>query len=123
MNSVEYLDISMTDGPDYLSTLSAFPSIVIGVEIDVPSVDYEWYWPRPVQICQWTLSGAPFHPIYLDTIKRVVNATRTVEDSSIDWEADGTGMNVTSGERVRKEDIVSVLEWTGPPVFSDSVMQ
>lgn len=89
--------------------------MIIGVEIDVDHNNYKWYWPRPVQICQWTLSGAPFHPIYLDVIKHVVNATKVIEESGIDWDL--------PSEKRRREDLVSILEWTGPPVFSDSVMQ
>lgn len=121
-NTVEYLDISPTDGPHYLSTLSAHPSVIISVEIDVNNDNYKWFWPRPVQICQWTLSGAPFHPIYMDVVKRVINSTRVIEESGVDWDLESVGEDGNERGR-RREELVSVLEWTGPPVFSDAVMQ
>lgn len=30
-------------------------------------------------ICQWTLGGGPNHPIFIDAVRRVVNATRYIE--------------------------------------------
>jgi hypothetical protein len=35
---------------------------------------------EPVGICQWTLGGGPNHPIYIDAVRRVVNATRYIEN-------------------------------------------
>ena len=78
-------------------------------------------WPRPLGICQWALSSAPHHPIMLDAVRRVVNATHVVAD----WEADRD----RKVERLRKEgkedeareweakgdvEAMSVMEWTGP---------
>lgn len=34
----------------------------------------------PKGICQWTLGGGPDHPIYIDAVRRVINATRYIED-------------------------------------------
>lgn len=90
--------------------MSTHPAIIVGIEFHTPKhKGWTWNWPRPLQICQWTLASAPHHPIYLDTIKRIINATETVREQ---W----TGV----GDR---EDIVSVMEWTGPPVYTDAVLQ
>lgn len=45
------------------------------------SLHLQW-WPRPLGICQWTLSGAPHHPIFIDVTRRVINATRYVEEQA-----------------------------------------
>lgn len=42
--------------------------------------DSAQWWPRPLGICQWTLSGAPHHPIFIDVTRRVINATRYVDE-------------------------------------------
>ena len=55
----------------------------MAVDVDVHKHPTWWTgWPRPLGICQWTLSSAPNHPIFIDAARRVVNATRVVKD----WE-------------------------------------
>lgn len=78
----EIYDISSTDGPveKWKSVVEASePSVVIAVDVDVHAkMDWGKSWPRPLGICQWTLSGAPHHPIYVDAVRRVVNATQYI---------------------------------------------
>lgn len=33
---------------------------------------YTQWWPRPLQISQWTMASARGHPVMLDTVRRVV---------------------------------------------------
>jgi alpha 1,6-mannosyltransferase len=122
-HNVEYLDISFTDGPSWRSSLSARPSVVVGVDVDVHAHP-SWIengWPRPLGICQWALSSAPHHPIMLDAVRRVVNATHVVAD----WEADrdrqverlraeGREDEAREMEEMGDVEAMSVMEWTGP---------
>lgn len=93
----------------------------------------DWWaqWPRAVGICQWTLSGSPNHPIYLDAVRRVVNTTRVVEQ----WEMDraleiarlqdekppGYEYTVVELQAQGRDHAMHVLEWTGPGLFTDAV--
>ncbi|ORX39234.1 hypothetical protein BD324DRAFT_576681 [Kockovaella imperatae] len=132
--NVENLDISNTDGPDWEASISTFPSVVVAVDVDVHKHP-TWMdgWPRPLGICQWTLSSAPYHPIFIDAARRVVNATRVIES----WETwrsheisrlESTQTPDDWQERVSKlrdmgcSNVMSVMEWTGPGLFSDSVL-
>jgi alpha 1,6-mannosyltransferase len=101
-NTVEYLDISPTDGLHWESKMSAHPAIIIGIEQDRPlsPSPADWTWQRPTQICQWTISGVPNHPIYIDIVRRIVDNTDQA-----------------------KLQPLPVIEWTGPGPFTDAVMQ
>ncbi|KAK0554811.1 hypothetical protein OC844_006123 [Tilletia horrida] len=48
------------------------PQLIVGIEADALGV-YGWenFWPRPVQIVQWTFAGARGHPITLDVLRRI----------------------------------------------------
>lgn len=37
----------------------------------MPRCFLQW-WPRPLQISQWTMASARGHPVLLDTVRRVV---------------------------------------------------
>lgn len=95
------------------------------------------WWPRPLQLTQWTLASAPGHPIFLDVVRRILLAStqaanwrsrqaervrelevagdqeaakRVREASVIKWKG-GDGL----------EEGVSVMDWTGPGVWTDAV--
>lgn len=128
------------------------PQVVVGVEVDVPDVTgWETFWPRPIQIVQWTMSGAPGHPIYLDSIRRVVESMNVVKDWDIERKAKAaellgrlTDKDATLKDRKKHlEDQelwsqlrnlltvdpfdkerggrMSLIEATGPGAFSDAV--
>ena len=132
-NHVEYLDISLTDGPDWIEHLSSQAALVVGFESDVHR-HKQWgrSIPRALGVAQWTFAAAPNHPVLLDTVRRVVEATRTVEE----WEKwriaekerierlrePGWKDKVDKLSGMQREDRVSVMQWTGPGMWSDSIM-
>ncbi|WVR08900.1 hypothetical protein IAU60_005959 [Kwoniella sp. DSM 27419] len=127
---VEYLDLHATDGPDWRKKLSTHPAVIVAVDVDVHAYQgWENSWPRPVGICQWTLSSAPGHPIFLDAVRRVVNASRVVSDWE-DWRAGEIQRLESEGRNGEAQDLqgqhrdhaMNVMEWTGPGLFTDSVM-
>ncbi|GJN87862.1 hypothetical protein Rhopal_000817-T1 [Rhodotorula paludigena] len=79
----------------------AAPSLVVGVEADVGNRhDWHNWWPRPLQISQWTMASARGHPVLLDTIRRIVESALLPDD----------------------EQPKSVMEKTGPGPFTDAVL-
>ncbi len=88
--------------------------------------------PRPSGIFQWTLSSAPYHPIFPDAVMRVVNSTRVVEE----WEAwraqeiqriteqesRGWEKEVKKLSKLGRLEAMSVMEWTGTALFTDSFL-
>ncbi|WVQ81321.1 hypothetical protein IAT38_003444 [Cryptococcus sp. DSM 104549] len=128
--SVEYLDLTATDGPTWRSALTTHPSVIVAVDVDVHAFrKWEAQWPRALGICQWTLSSAPNHPIFLDAVRRVVNASHVVQDWE-EWregelarlEQEGKKKEANELRGQGKEHAMSVMEWTGPGLFTDSVL-
>lgn len=95
----------------------------------------QWY-ARPVQIVQWTLGSTPAHPILLDTLSRIANSTQGFPTWSAERAAKVAQLR-TEGNLRAVEKLVhalpwvnpkvggykSVMEWTGPGVFTDSVFR
>lgn len=111
---------------------------------------------RPLQFVQWTLHAAPNHPIMLDVVRRILQATEVYRAHEIESEreahSDGWGWGEKSAEDKKEQtrlreahvinpwdgtsmtwkwqagnwrwgwDTLSVEEWTGPAVFTDSVV-
>nr|XP_019007986.1 uncharacterized protein I206_07154 [Kwoniella pini CBS 10737]OCF46767.1 hypothetical protein I206_07154 [Kwoniella pini CBS 10737] len=77
------------------------PSVIVGLEADVGDREdwFDW-WPRPIQIVQWTISSAPNHPIALNALLRIYHSTV----KAIEWSP------------------VGVMAWTGPGVWTDAVL-
>ncbi|KAG8749362.1 membrane-bound alpha-1,6- mannosyltransferase Initiation-specific [Ceratobasidium sp. 428] len=107
------------------------PSVIVGIEADVGirGARVDWHkariwWPRPLQIAQWTFAAAPFHPILIDTIRRVHHITAKVDASELKSETSNlTETQWVGGERLRGNSGISIMEWTGPGVFTDSVIR
>lgn len=112
------------------------PSIVVGIEADVGVRDdwHKWY-PRPLQFCQWTMAAAPNHPITLSAVLRVLHASATANEwARVRWSWI-KGLRST-GEWDKANDFfksnvlstpsdggpVGVMDWTGPGVWTDSVL-
>jgi alpha 1,6-mannosyltransferase len=107
---------------------------------------------RPLQIVQWTMAGVPGHPIYLDAIRRVVEAMQDVKEwdherktkastlldkltkdkstlrdrkkvfSNDDWYNDFKSLLNTDPFDTEHGGRMSLIEATGPGAFSDSVL-
>ncbi|KAI5476664.1 Haloacid dehalogenase-like hydrolase domain containing protein [Pseudohyphozyma bogoriensis] len=78
------------------------PSMIVGIEADVGGrEDWQQWWPRPLQLSQWTIASARGHPILIDTLRRVVELALAPPP----------------------EHPLSVMERTGPGPFTDSVLR
>lgn len=103
------------------------PALIVGVEADVGDrLDWHEWWPRPLQIAQWTLASARGHPVLIDTIRRVVLAALDQPlsaplPSSPPTSATSSSARDRDGGGGRK--MQSVMERTGPGPFTDSVLR
>ena len=130
---VEYLDISLTDGKKWRESLSTEPAVIVAIDVNVHAkANWQNGWPRPLGICQWTLSGAPYHPIFIDATRRVVNSTRVVADWDMQrkleihrlerQKPEGWEDEIKHLRGKSRSEVMNVMEWTGPGLFSDSVL-
>ncbi|KEP54380.1 rhomboid family protein [Rhizoctonia solani 123E] len=103
------------------------PSVFVGIEADVGTrSDWHKWWPRPLQMVQWTFAAAPLHPILIDTVRRVHHVTAIIEAKKAKNEtSNATDLKEhwVGGELLRNDGTVSIMEWTGPGVFTDSVIR
>ena len=89
-----------------------------------------------LQIVQWTLGSAPHHPIFLDTLLGITRSTA----AAYEWERDQHTSHqpppaVAANPVVEKPSPptltsepseggpVGIMEWTGPGVWTDSVLR
>ncbi len=104
------------------------PSVIVGIEADVGDrADWHDWWPRPLQIVQWTLASAPHHPIFVDALLMIQRQTaeglswlfeRPLEIARLQAEGD-----VEAAEKLSEATMASdpkeggplgIMEWTGP---------
>ena len=80
--------------------------LVIGIEADADRKDWaEWY-SRRVQFCQWTIQSKPGHPALRDLVATITEDTFRMKR-----------MGILKDKKMDK----SVVEFTGPAVFTDAV--
>ncbi|OLL24808.1 Initiation-specific alpha-1,6-mannosyltransferase [Neolecta irregularis DAH-3] len=77
--------------------------MVIGIESDPDLDDWEKYYVRRIQFCQWTIRAKPGHPILREVVARI-------SEEVLSRKSLGTLL-----------DVNDVLELTGPGVWTDSV--
>ncbi|KAL3418878.1 initiation-specific alpha-mannosyltransferase [Phlyctema vagabunda] len=78
--------------------------LVIGIEADPDRPDWEEWYSRRIQFCQWTIQAKPGHPVLRDIVARITNETL---------------IRKKNGTLKAKDK--SVVEFTGPAVWTDSV--
>ncbi|CAR29462.1 hypothetical protein ZYGR_0AD01440 [Zygosaccharomyces rouxii] len=119
------------------------PGLVIGIEADPDRTDWSDWFARRIQFCQWTIQSKPGHPVLRELILNITATTlysvssvkKTAEelidkthkndynvnyrdkrarDSHYDHDETKTDKNVDGSD---------IMNWTGPGIFSDMVMQ
>lgn len=112
-------------------------SVIVGVEVDVRERgDWHTWWARPMQIVQWTMASAPHHPITLSALLRIVHRTASAADWARNhWHsvqrhlhynetAEATRMmRTTALSEPSAGGPIGIMDWTGPGVWTDSVLQ
>jgi alpha 1,6-mannosyltransferase len=81
--------------------------LIVGIEADPTREDWNLWYSRRVQFCQWVMRAKAGHPVLRETVARITESTlrRKREDNLM---AD----NLES---------LNIIEWTGPAVWTDSI--
>ena len=81
--------------------------LVIGIEADPTREDWDLWYSRRIQFCQWVMRAKVGHPVLLEVIVRITEDTlekKRAGQLEIDqWRS------------------LSIIEWTGPAVWTDSI--
>lgn len=112
-------------------------SVIVGVEVDVHNRhDWHNWWPRPLQIVQWTMASAPHHPITLSALLRIVHRTASAAEWAQDhWRDIQFALHNNDTDRAMEMmkttalsepsagGPVGIMDWTGPGIWTDAVLQ
>jgi alpha 1,6-mannosyltransferase len=82
--------------------------IIIGIEADPDRPDWADWYSRRIQFCQWTIQSKPGHPILRDIVASITEEALTMKQQRV----------LKTGKMTK-----SVMEFTGPAVWTDSVFR
>lgn len=88
--------------------------LVVGVEGDLDREDWRFKIARRVQFCQWTFKSKKGHPLLRELIHKIVKLTLEQYSPRLNHVKIGT-------QYYTLHSIYTVLEWTGPGIFTDAV--
>lgn len=88
--------------------------LMVGVEGDFDNKEWHYKLARRVQLVQWTLKAKSGHPVLLSIILKIVDQTLNKYDARL-------GHVEIKGKYFRLGDLYTVLDWTGPALFTDTV--
>ena len=81
--------------------------LIIGIEADPDRPDWQDWYSRRIQFCQWTIQAKAGHPI-------LRNIVATITEDTLRMKKNG---NLKRGKKLDK----SIVEFTGPAVWTDTV--
>ncbi len=109
-------EVEVRAARDYVSTPKTgrkheMPPIglVIGIEADPDRPDWNDWYARRIQFCQWTIQAKPGHPLLRELIAKITNITLTKKVEG------KLQLSKT------KEQGSEIMDWTGPGIWSDTV--
>lgn len=85
--------------------------LVIGIEADPDRPDWNQYYAKRVQFCQWTIQSKPGHPMLGELIARITEITLQKKK--------GGELKKVSG----KDSGDDIMHWTGPGIFTDEILK
>jgi alpha 1,6-mannosyltransferase len=80
--------------------------LIVGIEADPTREDWNVWYARRIQFCQWVMRAKVGHPVLREVVARIAETTL---------------------EKKRKGELngdmasLSIIEWTGPAVWTDSI--
>jgi alpha 1,6-mannosyltransferase len=77
--------------------------LVVGIEADPDRVDWNIWYSRRIQFCQWTIQAKPGHPVLRETVAHITEEALRRKREKI------------------KDD--SVIEFTGPALWTDKIFE
>lgn len=85
--------------------------VVIGIEADPDRPDWNDYYARRIQFCQWTIQSKQGHPMLGELIAKITEIT-------LQKEKEGS-LNKIKGKDAGDD----IMNWTGPGIFTDEVFK
>lgn len=86
--------------------------LVVGIEADPDRPDWNDWYARRVQMCQWTIQAKPGHPVLRNIVTKIT-------ENTLKRKAQGK-LALGSYGKDRGGDI---LEWTGPGIWTDTLFE
>ncbi|KAI3406208.2 OCH1 [Candida oxycetoniae] len=83
--------------------------LVVGIEADPDRPDWNSWYARRIQFCQWTIQSKRGHPMLLGLIAKIAEITLTRSEKG--------QLHKTLG----KDSGGDIMDWTGPGIFTDYV--
>lgn len=84
--------------------------LVVGIEADPDQPDWQKWYARRIQLCQWTIQAKPGHPALRNLIAAITTKTlRRKNAGTLQLGAEG------------KDRGGDIMEWTGPSIFTDTL--
>ena len=80
--------------------------LIVGIEADPDRPDWQKWFSRRIQFCQWTIQAKPGHPVLRDVVASITQETLRMKKKGI--------------LKANKMD-KTVVEFTGPAVFTDAI--
>jgi alpha 1,6-mannosyltransferase len=80
--------------------------LIIGIEADPDRHDWQLWYSRRIQFCQWTLQAKPGHPVLRDIVATITEDTLRMKGDH----------RLKAGELPK-----SIVEFTGPAVWTDAI--
>lgn len=82
--------------------------LVVGIEADPDRPDWEEWYSRRVQFCQWTIQAKPGHPVLRDIVAYITEET----------------LRMKRAKRLSKKKMdKTIVEFTGPAAWTDAVFR
>lgn len=120
------------------------PGFVIGIEADPDREDWQTWYARRIQFCQWTIQSKPGHPILRELILNITTTTlnsvysshlkeyndlidvTNINDYNVNYRATkrlDKKINHNAFKTKSNTDGSDVMNWTGPGIFTDIIFE
>ena len=99
---------------DIYPDLNSNIGLVVGVEADLDRPDWRFRACRRLQFCQWTIKGKKGHPVLRELIYSITKITLEQYSKRLNHVRIGS-------EYFTLNSLYTVLEWTGPGIFTDTI--
>lgn len=91
------------------ASINSSAGLVIGIEADPDRADWNEWYARRIQFCQWTIQAKKGHPMLRELIVRIVEKTNDKQARGVLKKVEG------------KDSGGDIMNWTGPGIFTDTI--
>jgi alpha 1,6-mannosyltransferase len=80
--------------------------LIVGIEADPDRPDWNTWYSRRIQFCQWTIQSKPGHPVLLDVVATITEEALKMKKAGV----------LENGKMTK-----TIVEFTGPAVWTDTL--